>query len=415
MNIFTIIKSQTSQFRIFNTNARKLILANFLYGLFNPFYLIFSNTYIFSSTKGNITFNLIYCLFTFIGIISGFIINGYLLRYIHVKKQIIVGSLLMFVSIVVMFMLPSGTLTGIWIFVFGLATGIGNGIYWSSRNYLTLVNTNDSNRNFFAGIDYILISIGRIITPLLIGLYIGEGIKHSWYNQQFAYRSSLIFAFAILVLMTLTILPRKYKTIRAKRFLYWNYSKQWNKARFMVFNLAFFQGLFLALPAILIMKYVGNESAVGSINSISYLVAIVVVYFVSRNAQVKDRTKILKCASILLLFGTICFSIFLNFNSLIATIILLVLIFISEPILNFPFRASFMKVIDEVKKKEKRDDYAYVVDIELFTAFGRVLSLGLFFALYKLLPIIYSLPIYMLAVAGIQFLNIRLSKEINGI
>jgi MFS transporter, YQGE family, putative transporter len=414
MKLFSI-KNQSTQFRVFNTNARKLITANFLFGLFNPFYLIFSNTYIFNSTKGDITFNLIYCLFNFIGIISGFIINGYLLRIFHVKKQLIMGSIILFISVLIMFMLPMGSLTGIWIFVFGLGTGIGNGIYWSSRNYLTMVNTNDNNRNFFSGIDFILISSGRLITPLLIGLYIGEGIKHHWFNIEFAYRSTLVFALVLLVLMTIIILPRKFKTQSAKRFLYWKYSKLWNKARFMVFNLGFYQGSFLALPAILIMQYVGNESAVGSINSISYLIAIIFVYYVSKNAQIQHRTLVLKGGAIFLLIGSVLFSIFLHSNAMVATVVLLVIMFISDPVLNFPFRASFMKVADEVKQHEKRDNYAYIVDIELFTAFGRILSLGFFFVLYKLLPVNYSLPIYMVIVALMQFINIRLSKEINGV
>ena len=414
MKIFSI-KSQSTQFRVFNTNARKLITANFLFGLFNPFYLIFANTYIFNSSKGDITFNLIYCLFNFIGIISGFILNGYLLRYFHVKNQLIAGSVLLFLSVLVMFMLPMDSLTGVWIFIFGMATGIGNGIYWSSRNYMTLVNTTDENRNFFSGIDFILISGGRLITPLLIGLYIGEGLKYGWFDIQFAYRSTLVCARVILVLMTIIILPRKFKTLTSKRFLYWKYSKLWNKARFMVFNLGFFQGSFLALPAILIMKYVGNESAVGTINSLSYFVAIIFVYFVSRKAKIQHRTIILKGGAVFLLVGVTLFSIFLHSFSLISTVVLLVIMFISDPVLNFPFRATFMKVADEVKKHENRDSYAYVVDIELFTAIGRIVSLGLFFAIYKLLPINYSLPIYMLIVAVIQFLNIKLSKEINGV
>ena len=105
--VIKFIRDQYSQIRVFNTNARKLITANFLFGLFNPFYLIFANTFIFSATHGNITLNLLYCSFSFLGITLGFVINGYLLRYIHVKKQMISGAFMLFLAIVIMFLSPS--------------------------------------------------------------------------------------------------------------------------------------------------------------------------------------------------------------------------------------------------------------------------------------------------------------------
>lgn len=403
-----------SPFRVFNTNARKLITANFLFGLFNPFYLIFANTFIFSSTGGDLLLNLLYSSYNYVGILGGFILTGYLLKRIHVKNMLIIGCMMLFTSIMVLFFMPEKRLSEFWVFIFGLSTGVGNGIYWASRNYLTLVNTNDQNRNFFAGVDFILISIGRIITPLIIGFYIGEGVRAGWFSHEFAYRSTLVFAFLLVLAITLVIWPRKYRTVTPEKFLYLKYMKQWKKVRKMMVVMGFYQGALLTLPPILILKYVGNESAVGTLSSVSYLVAIFLVFYISRRTGTEHRTLILKSGIFILLVGSVLFSSLLYFTTTLATSILMVAMFIAEPIINFPFRATFMKAIDELYLLEKRDIYAYVVDIEIYAAIGRIVGLTMFYVMYITIPIYISLSIFMLFVACIQFINVRYSKIING-
>lgn len=348
MKALSIIRQELLGFRVFNTNARKLITANLLFGLFNPFYVIFSSTFIFSSTHGELDLNLIYNICVFTGVILGFVGNGYLLRYFQVKTMLIGGAGLLFTAIAIMFLLPEGSLNGYVVFIFGIFMGFGNGIYWSSRNYLTVVNTRNENRDFFAGLDFILISVGRILTPLFIGVYIGESIQNGWFTINQAYQSTLIIAFALVLWIALIIIPRKYKTVRANKFLYLKYLPLWNKIRKMIFILGLFQGAMLALPPVLILKYVGNETSVGIISSISYAIAIVFVYFVSKRSGMQHRTKILKSGAYFLLAGSLFFSVFLFSMPMISTAILMGVFFICDPVLNFPFRATFMKAMDEI-------------------------------------------------------------------
>jgi len=408
------IKEQKVKFNVFTPGAKKLIWSNLLFGLFNPFYLIFSSTFIFNSTNGNIELNLLYSFFTFIGIISGFILNGYLIRRYHVKNQMILGMALLFITIVALFFMPANLLTGFWIFVFGLVTGICNGIYWSSRNFLTLTNTHEKNRDFFTGLDNVLISTGRIVTPLIIGLYLGESIRFGWFSAQTAYRISLIFAFLIILFSSIIILKVKFTNAQISRNFYLFHNKLWQQTRLIVVCISFFQGAFLAVPAIFIMKYIGNEAVVGTLSSISYAIAILVIYFVSSHSKTEHRTTIIKGGAILLLSGALFFSLFINVNSLVAMAVLTVVMFISDPVINFPFRATFMKVIDELKHIEKFNDYSYIVDVEIFTAVGRVLSIGIFYFIFSAFAPGLALSIYIVLVALVQFLAVPLSKKING-
>ncbi len=409
-----LFEEQKAKFDVFTLGAKKLIWSNLLFGLFNPFYFIFSNTFIFKHSNGNLVYNLVYCSFTFSGIVTGFLINGFLLRRFHVKNQLIFGELLLFLTITTLFFMPATFLTDISVSFFGLFAGIGSGIYWASRNYLTLVNTDDSNRDFFAGLDYILISAGRIITPFFIGLYIGEGIKHGLFSSGFAYSSTLIFAFAAILFSSLMIINEKYKTVQTKKFVFIRYNKEWNNSRLLITLLGFYQGAIFAIPPVFIMKYIGNETTVGTLNSISYILAITIVYIVSSRSKTEHRTGIIATAALILFTGAIFYSSLICYKSILATSILMVLMFIAEPIINFPVRATIMKAIDDLKHIEKRDDYSYLLDVEFFAAVGRIASMIIFYNLYISLKTSTALSIYIVFVALLQFINIPLSKRING-
>jgi YQGE family putative transporter len=409
-----IFEEQKAKFEVFTLSARKLIWSNLLFGLFNPFYFIFSNTFIFKHSNGNLVYNLIYCSFTFSGIISGFVINGFLLKKFHVRNQLIFGELMLFISITTLFLMPGNFLTDVSVSCFGLISGIGSGIYWSCRNYLTIVNTTDSNRDFFAGLDYILISGGRIITPFLVGIYIGEGTKHCLFSSSFAYSSTLIFAFLAILFSSLMVIKEKYKTTQTKKFVFIRYNKEWSNSRLLITLLGFFQGAIFVIPPVFIMKYIGNEATVGTLNSVSYIIAITIVYVISSRSKTEHRTGIIFAAASILLTGALVYSFFISSRSILATSILMVLMFIAEPIINFPCRATVMKAIDDLKHIENRDDYAYLLDIEFFAALGRVASMILFYVLYTSFETGIALSVYVIFIGLLQFFNVPLSKRING-
>jgi YQGE family putative transporter len=412
--ILRFLHGQKAKFNIFTAGAKKLLLSNMLFGLFGPFYLIFSNTFIFNNSKGNIGYNLLYNLFNFIGIISGFAINGFLIRIFHVKNQLIVGMGLIFISITTLFFIPPGFLNGTLILIFGLFTGIGNGIYWSSRNYLTVTNTHDGNRDFFTGLDYILINAGRIIIPVLVGFYLGTSIQHQWFSVQIAYKSILIVAFLLVFFASIFIINESFNNARTGKFFYVVFNKKWNNTRLMAFYIAIYQGAAIAIPPIFIMKYVGNESSVGSLYSFGSLLAIIIIYFLSSRSRVEHRSRIIRSGIILLLTGAIFFSCIISLNSMVAMSVLIIIMSVADPLINFPFRATFMKVIDELKHSEKKDDYSYIFDLELVTAIGRVMSISFFFLIYNMLSPGLALSIYMVIISILLFLILPLSKKING-
>ncbi len=411
----SFLKEEREKILSFPLETRKFITSNFIFGLFNPFYIIFSNTFIFQATHGDLAQNILYCIFTFLGILAGFIISGIVASKISFRNMLIGGVWLMFYTIFHLFAInPEKVDTKIVIYA-GFFTGLGSGIYWSARNYLTLMLTNDNNRDFFSGIDYILISAGRIFTPLIIGIYIGIGIKYHWFSASFAYRSVLMVALGLAVLVTLFTLRVSKGFYREHFSLLVKTNALWNKVRKMFFYLGFYQSAFFVVPTVFIMKFIGGENIVGSLNALCYLLAILLIYNISSRSNEQHRTKIMLSGFYLFLGSAIIFSFFLPFAAALGTYILIFLMFFTESILNFPARATMLKVTEKIKLNEKNDGYPHLTDVELFAEMGRIAGLIVFYVLYQILPYKISLSSYIMFTALIQWKTVAMSKKINGV
>ncbi|MCX7985977.1 MAG: MFS transporter [Bacteroidales bacterium] len=412
--VFSFLAEQKAKIAAFPFETRKFITSNFFFGLFNPFYIIFSNTFIFQATKGDLSENILYCIFTYLGILAGFFISGLVASRISFRNLLIGGVWLMFLTIFQLFSINPHRVNSLIIILAGFFTGVGSGVYWSARNYLSLELTNDNNRDFFSGIDYILISAGRILTPLIIGIYIGLGIKHHWFSASFAYRSVLTVALILAVLVTLFTLRVPDYIYRAHGSLTVKTNALWTAVRKMFFYLGFYQSAFFVVPTVFIMKFIGGENMVGTLNALCYLLAILTIYYLSSRLSIHHRTRIMRAGFYIFLIGTILFSTFLPFAAALGTYLLIFLMFFTESILNYPARATMLKATEEIKSSVQADGYQYLTDVELFAELGRLSGLVIFYVFYHLAPYYISLPAYIVFTAVIQWQTVKMSKIING-
>jgi len=409
-----LISYQIKSILSIDYNTRKFITSNFLFGLFNPFYFIFSNTYIYNITKGSLEKNIVYCIFSFAGIIFGFFICGFLSRKIPFKTLLITGTWLMFITILGLFTLRvNSNVPWITIILSGFLTGTGSGSYWSARNYLTNELTNNKTRDFISGIDYVLINLGRIITPFIIGIYLEYGIAHDWFAPGLAYQSILIPALALAIFTTLSIL-RVENSSKREKVEHFKPSNKWKYVRYLLYNLGFFQGAFFVVPSVFIMKYIGKEGMVGTLNAVGYIISTIFVFFISSRSNINHRSKIMMFGATLFFIGAALFAIYIPFNPKTGTYFLIFSVFFADSILNFPARATiFNSIVDEINNDSK-DSYQYLTDVEIFSGFGRISGLIIFYLMFILLPVKISLSLYIIGVSLIQFYSVRMSKKING-
>jgi YQGE family putative transporter len=342
------------------------------------------------------------------------LVSGLISSKISFRNILIGGVWLMFYTIFQLFSINPENINSLKIILIGIFSGMGSGVYWAARNYLSLQLTDEKNRDFFSGIDYILSSAGRIITPLIIGIYIGLGIKYHWFSATFAYRSVLIVALALAILVTLFTLRIPKVHYRDNFSLFLRANGSWTNVRKMFFYLGFFQSSFFMFPTILIMKFIGGENMVGTLNAVCYLLTIFIVYYISSRSTEQHRTRIMKLGFFMLTGSAIVFTLFLPLIPAIGTYILIFAMFFTDSIMNFPARATMLKATDEHKMLINSDGYQHMVDVEFFSDLGRVAGLIIFYFIYLILPYYISLPLYMIFVASIQWKTVEMSKRLNG-
>src|SRR5690349_6480065 len=125
---FDHFKSQTHNFRI-------LTLTNLVYALVLPVIDIFVAAYIMRNSNDPSKV-VIYQLTIYTGIPLTFLLNGFLLKKIQIRKLYSAGMLLSAVSLVIMMSLKTLDVSGI--AAAGITMGMSFGFYWANRDYLAL-------------------------------------------------------------------------------------------------------------------------------------------------------------------------------------------------------------------------------------------------------------------------------------
>src|SRR5690606_3591351 len=105
----------------------------------------------------------VYQLTIYTGIPITFLLNGYLLNHFRIKSLYSIGMLLSGISMMIMMSLKTLDLWGI--ACAGMTMGFSFGFYWANRDYLALSITNDSNRNYYYGLETFFYTIIAVIIP----------------------------------------------------------------------------------------------------------------------------------------------------------------------------------------------------------------------------------------------------------
>ena len=140
------------------------------------------------------------------------------------------------------------------------------------------------------------------------------------------------------------------------------------------------QGFIVTAPSILIFKFIGEEGALGPIQSVCALVTAFLMYIIGRNAKPEQRLHILFISLALFIIGAVTNS--LLFNTLSVVIFLLCLV-VARPMFDIAYFPIQLRVIDFVSGIEKRNEYTYICNHEWGLYAGRLIGCGLFILIAK--------------------------------
>lgn len=398
------ITSELDHFKSQTHNFKTLVLTNFIYAIVGPVIDIFVSAYIMRNSNDTSKV-VIYQLAIYTGIPLTFLLNGLLLKHFNIKKLYSLGMMLSGFSLIIMMSLKTLDLTGIGFA--GITMGLSFGLYWANRDYLALSITNDSNRNYYYGLETFIYTFVAIIIPASIGLFIqaqvGETAKHN------AYLMLTGIVFIIAFCASVICYRGTFENPAQKQYIFFKFHPLWYKLLSLATLKGLAQGFLVTAPAMLIFKLLGEEGALGKAQSIGAVMAAIIIYLLGRFSKPSDRIKIFTAGLILFALGA-CLNGFLYNKT--GVIVFLLLLLIAKPLMDLAYFPIQLKVIDIVSHIEKRGEFTYILNHEAGLYVGRLFGAGTFLVLYYSISEDFALRYAIGIIALLQLCSIFISKKI---
>lgn len=416
------IKQEINAFNVFTHNAKRLILANLLYAISSPFLIIFTSAFIIRVTEGNNVWAVSYNISSFTGLILGYFITGFFLKKnIHLKFLFSIG--LLFTVVPVTLLIIFYNLKLLEILIYGLFFGIGGGIYWSCRNFLSYLVTNDQNRNLFMGTEQLIVILCNALVPLLFGtLILGNALNDAHKIEVYKYTSIVVLF--INSVAAFIVIKGKYQSPKVQKIYSFRYPKVWHYQRVLTFLIGMIDTGFMALLVLLILDFAGDESVLGKIEFISSFFSATTIYTLSRIAKPHHRHKIMLFGVLLIIAGaSVVFFSLQNQNHLLewitfsfaGIIFLKISHVIAHPLIQTAFRATFLTSIDCARRQSEKESYPFLVDNEFFLNLGRLSGLLLFIFITQYSDDAFSFKSSFIIIGTAQLISVYLIRKLNAL
>lgn len=399
------MRSEIAHFKNQSYNFKVLVLTNLIYSIVLPVIDIFVAAYVMRSSNDPVKV-VVYQLTIYSGIPITFLINGYLLRTFSIKTLYSLGMMLSGISMMVMMSLT--TLDTVGIGIAGLIMGMSFGFYWANRDFLSLAITNDENRNYYYGLETFFYTIIAIIIPFSIGAFIEYQSAISG-NAQLAYRIVTGFVVFVTILASVMCFRGNFANPTEKKFIYFKFDPYWYKLLRLASLKGLVQGFLVTAPAMLIMLLVGKEGALGTAQSVGAIIAAFVMYIIGRKTTPKHRVYVFGAGLLLFAIAAIINGVLYNSTGVILFMLLLLL---AKPLLDIAYYPIQYSVIDILTKKEKRSEFAYILNHEAGLYIGRLVGAGTFLVLAYCFSVEIALRYAIVIVAIIQLASYWVAKDI---
>lgn len=402
------------EYRFFQSqehNMKVILLTNMLYALVLPVVEIFAGAYIMRNTNDP-AMVAYYQLAMYVGVVTTSLVNGFLLKLFQIKTLYAAGILVSGVSLSGMMLIK-----GLGFVELGLAgffLGAASGFFWTNRYLLTLYNTKDENRNYFFGLESFFFSIANITVPLVIGAFIsgmdGVDVLGITFDANASYKVVTSVVFVITIIAVSVLWKGNFERPQQMDFLHVRFHVLWRKMLGLASLKGMVQGFLVTAPAILVMRLVGQEGALGLIQGISGALTAILVYVLGRVARPQDRNIILLGSVAIFLVGTLFNGILF---SAVGVIIFVLCKVIFQPTFDLAYYPVMMRTIDVVAKIEKRNEYTYIMSHEFGLFIGRAFGLILFIFLAYDVSEDFALKFALIIVAALQMIVYPLAKNIS--
>lgn len=399
------------EYRVFaacSFEMRALLIANAIYALVLPVIEIFVAAYVLRNSH-RASRVVLYQLAIYAATPVAFLLNGYLLRVIAVKRLYAAGMFFSGAALLVLMLVNIDTITAL--VLSGALMGLATGVFWANRGFLCLATTNDQNRNYFYGIETGVMSITSVIVPLGVGTLVAIAMDHSRVADgvNLAYRAIAVGALVLTTASAAVVMLGSYQNPRVDTLLFLRSHPLWYRLLAMAVLRGLGQGYIVTAPALLILKLVGQEGTLGSVEAIGSCVAALCLYIIGRVCKPEHRVYVLAAGLSLFFIGSA-----VNAESFNATgaLIFMACLILAKPLIDLAYFPIELRTIDVVSDLEDRDRYAYILNHEAGLFIGRLVGCTLFVAIAAYASDASALRYSLLIVAVLQLPAIHIARRL---
>lgn len=389
-------------------DMRVLLVTNLIYAFVLPVIDVFVGAYVMRNSQ-DVGMVMLYQMAVYTGIPLTFLINGFLLQHINIKRLYSAGMLLSGVSMAVMMSLGKLDLLGVG--VAGFLMGMSFGLFWANRDYLALSTTTDDNRNYYYGLETFFYTNTYVIVPFAIGWFIESTGTRDWFggDRNTAYQIVTLAVFLLTIFASVVVHRGHFVNPPPSRFVYFKFHWLWNRMQLLAILKGIGQGYMVTAPAMLIMKLVGQEGALGTIQAAGGVLSAFLLYFIGRNTGPAQRILIFTAGLTFFALGGLINAALFSYAGVLAFMICLLLARPLHDIAYFPIQ---MQVIDTVAAIEHRNKFAYIFSQEFGFYIGRFAGCGLFILLASQISDTFALRFALLLIGIVQLLSIPVARRI---
>lgn len=387
-------------------NVRVLLISDCLYALVLPVIEIFVAAFVLRATQDT-RFVLLYQVSIYVATPIAFLLNGYLLRHIP-SKFLYAGG--MFGSGGALFVLMSCAAEApLQVVACGIAMGLATGLFWANRGLLAVANTNDTNRNYFYGVETAALTLTSVLVPLMTGLLLESRGGSANGGVLAGYRIMAVFAMILTAIAAALVVTGEFTLTRTTNFLAFRFQRLWYRLLVMAGLRGLTQGYIVTAPAMLVLRMVGREGTLGKIEAIGGCATALLAYELGRKTHPRHRVLIFGVGAGCLWLGSLATGIWFTAASVLVFMGCLI---VAKPLIDFAYGPMQFRTIDLVSRAEGRETYTYVMSHELGVFAGRAVGCGLFLLLAAFVSetaaLRYALPI----VASLQLPAILIARKL---
>jgi YQGE family putative transporter len=169
------------------------------------------------------------------------------------------------------------------------------------------------------------------------------------------------------------------------------------------------QGYIVTAPAMLVMRLVGQEGALGTIQAVGGILSAFLLYAIGRTAKPSDRIMIFTIGLALFAAGGLANALLFNAAGVL---IFMVCLLLGRPLHDIAYFPIQMQVIDTVSAIEQRNKFAYIFNQEFGFFIGRFAGCGLFILLANYVSDTFALRYALLIIGLVQLLSIWMAKRV---